>query len=368
MGKSHKKVAIVYDRVNKWGGAERVLLALHELFPKAPLYTSVYNPKKAPWAKVFTVKTSFLQHIPFASSFHEFFAFLMPIAFEQFSFDRYDLVISVTSEAAKGIITKPTTKHICFCLTPTRYLWSGYGDYFVDPIFRFISLPVVAYLRFWDKVAATRPDYYAAISKEVQMRIQKFYGRDSKIVFPPLTLLEKNIDKKRRLSNKNRTQQFFLVVSRLVPYKRIDIAIEACTALSYPLIVVGSGSEERRLKTIAGSSVTFVSGLTDEELVEYYKNCRALIFPGEEDFGLAAVEAQSFGKPVIAYKKGGVAEIVKDGKTGMFFHPQSAVALQGVLKRFSRRRFARRDCQEQVNKFSKDIFKKELLRIFKNII
>src|SRR3990167_8750422 len=152
------KVALVYDRVNKWGGAERVLLALHKIFPDAPLYTSVYDERKAAWEKVFRVKTSFLQNFPFASENHEYYALLMPLAFESFSFDEYDLVISVTSEAAKGIITKPGTRHICYCLTPTRYLWSGYDEYFKNSFFRFISKPIILYLRLWDKKAAKRPD------------------------------------------------------------------------------------------------------------------------------------------------------------------------------------------------------------------
>ena len=157
------KIALVYDRVNKWGGAERVLLALHELFPDAPIYTSVYNPITASWAKTFDVRSSFLQKFPLASIAHELYAVLMPIAFESFSFDQYDLVISVTSEAAKGIITKPKTKHICYCLTPTRYLWSAYDDYFRNPLLRFLSKPVVSYLRTWDKIASQRPDVNVAI-------------------------------------------------------------------------------------------------------------------------------------------------------------------------------------------------------------
>ncbi|MEK7497519.1 MAG: hypothetical protein AAB656_01225 [Patescibacteria group bacterium] len=180
------KTAIVYDRVNKWGGAERVLLTLHEMFPGAPLYTSVYNSKTAPWAAVFPkVYTSFLQNFPFAKNNHELYAILMPIVFESFDFDEYDLVISVTSEAAKGVITKPGTKHICYMLTPTRYLWSGYKEYFKNPLVRFISKPIINYLRSWDKVAAFRPDEIIAISTEVQRRVKKYYNRESKIIFPP---------------------------------------------------------------------------------------------------------------------------------------------------------------------------------------
>jgi hypothetical protein len=167
------KVALVYDRVNKWGGAERVLMALHELFPQAPLFTSVYDKKKASWASQFKVKTSYLQHIPFIRSRHELIPFLMPSAFERLDFAGYDLVISITSESAKGIITKPGTKHISYILTPTRYLWSGYEDYFKKPTFRTVAHPAVSYLRKWDKVAAMRPDEIVSISKEVQHRVKK---------------------------------------------------------------------------------------------------------------------------------------------------------------------------------------------------
>src|SRR5258706_16458730 len=179
------KVALVYDRVNKWGGAERILLALHKIFPNAPLYTSVYDKKRAPWAQVFRVKTSFLQEIPFIKSHHELFPFLMPIAFESFSFDEYDFVISITSESAKGIITRPSTVHLCICLTPTRYLWSGYEEYFKNFFLRFLTKPIVIYLRHWDKTASGRVDEFVAISKEVKKRIKKYYKKKAKLLYPP---------------------------------------------------------------------------------------------------------------------------------------------------------------------------------------
>ena len=182
------KVALVYDRVNKWGGAERVIIALRKIFPDSVLFTSVYKEDRASWARKIPVKTSFLQKIPFASSHHEVFATLMPVAFESFDFSDFDLVISLTSEAAKGIITKPQTKHISIILTPTRYLWSGHKDYFSNPIFRIIIWPVVSYLRFWDKIAARRPDKLIAISETVQSRIKKYYGLESEVIYPPLMM------------------------------------------------------------------------------------------------------------------------------------------------------------------------------------
>lgn len=349
------KVALVYDRVNKWGGAERVLLALHKLFPDAPLYTSVYNPKKAPWADVFTIKTSFLQNLLFATSWHEGYATFMPLAFESFSFEQYDLVISVTSEAAKGILTKPKTLHICYCLTPTRYLWSGYEEYFRNPLNRFLARPAVSYLCAWDRVAAQRPDAYIAISHEVSGRIKKYYERESEVVCPPVTIQPR--------SNRDRIQNlgYFLVVSRLVVYKRIDVVIEACNRLRLPLKIVGTGSEKGRLKSIAGPTIEFLGSLTDNELVGYYKACRALIFSGFEDFGLSIAEAQSFGKPVIALRRGGALEIIREGKTGIFFYPQTINALMKALQSFDEKKFSPDLCIENAQKFSLERFKKAFM-------
>lgn len=365
------KVALVYDRVNKWGGAERFLLALHELFPDASLYTSVYNREKAPWAEVFDVRASFLQGFPLASSAHEFYPLLMPLAFESFSFDEYDLVISVTSEAAKGIITKPKTLHICYCLTPTRYLWSGYEDYFRSKTFRVLSSSVISYLRTWDKIAAQRPDAYIAISKEVQERIKKYYGRESEVIYPPVdtafSSLASSVQFRNKKLNANKLDakrsSYFLVVSRLVPYKRIDIAVKAFNELRLPLKIAGVGSQERSLKRMAGPTIEFLGNLTDSELLGYYKGCRALIFPGYEDFGLTTVEAQSFGKPVIAYGKGGALETVIEGKTGIFFYEQTSNAVIRAVKQFQNSHFDPKDCIEQARKFNKKRFQEEFMAL-----
>lgn len=354
------RVALVYDRVNKWGGAERILLALHELFPDAPLYTSVFNPRQASWARVFDVRTSFLQQIPTARTAHEYFALAMPIAFENFDFSGYDLVISVTSEAAKGIVTLPGTKHICYCLTPTRYLWSGYQEYFANRPFRVLAYPAVSYLRKWDRIAVLRPDVLVAISHEVRSRIKKYYGKDVPVIYPPLA-----IEGKEEVRYKK--GKYFLVVSRMVPYKRIDIAIKACNELLLPLKIVGTGSMMLSLKKIAGPTIEFLGNLTDEELVEYYKGCLALIFPGIEDFGLTILEAQKYGKPVVAYRGGGALETIIDGKTGLFFYPQTIKALMKTLGRFQKRRFDPRLSRKQAALFSKEHFKEEFLALIDDV-
>lgn len=364
------KVALVYDRVNKWGGAERVLLALHEIFPDAPLYTSVYNPNFSSWANVFPkVVPSFLQKIPFAKNWHEGFGWLMPIAFESFSakggFDEYDLVISVTSEAAKGIITKPGTLHICYCLTPTRYLWSGYDIYFKNPILRSLSKPVVLYLRKWDKVAAQRPDVMIAISLEVVKRIKKYYGREAAVIYPPVKLAYSpacRTGREKRTTDSKK--KYYLVVNRLVPYKKAEVVMEAFNQLKWPLVVVGTGSEERRLKSMSKSkNIKFVGEVTDSDLINYYQGARALIMPQEEDFGIVSVEAQAAGVPVIAYKKGGAKDTVIEGRTGLFFDQQTPECLINALYKFDKMTFDGQELLSNAKKFSKERFQTEFKKL-----
>lgn len=353
------KVAIVYDRVNKWGGAERVLLALHKMYPKAPLYTSVYDKKNAQWAKIFRVHTSFLQHIPFVKSHHEFFSFLMPFAFASFSFIKYDLVISVTSEFAKGIRTNGQTKHICICLTPTRYLWSGYHEYFRNNIIRFLASPLIFVLRQWDKHISHFPDKYIAISEEVRKRIKKYYQKESIVIYPPIPKLP-------RIKNSSLFEkEYFLTVSRLSPftqYKRVDLAVRAATILDASLVVVGDG-DSAYYRKMSGPTVHFTGKVTDEQLALYYSNCKALVFPGKEDFGLTMAEALSYGKPVIAYKAGGALEIVKQGKTGTFFERQTVASLSRVLKRFRERSYNSSTCKKEAVKFSETTFEKNIKRV-----
>ena len=363
------KVALIYDRVNKWGGAERVLLALHEVFPKADLFTAVYSPSKAKWAKVFPkVVPSFLQKIPFANSNHEFLGTLTPIAFETFDFAGYDLAISVTSEAAKGIITRPGTVHICYCLTPTRYLWSA-RDYYFDkppakfrfiPFFKYISRPLVKHLKTWDKMAAQRPDKMIAISTAVKERIKKYYQRDAHVIFPP-------VDTNKFTPKGEKKGNCYLVVSRLIPYKRVDLAIAAFNKLGLPLLIVGSGSEEGRLKKLAKRNIKFAGEVSDEKLVDYYRRSKALIFPQEEDFGIAAVEALASGTPVIAFKAGGALDIVIPGTTGIFFTRQSVNSLISAVRKFQRLKFNPESLRGSTEAFSKERFKKEFLKTVHNL-
>jgi len=356
------KTAIVYDRVNKWGGAERLLLSLNKIFPEAPLYTSLYSAKEAPWAKAFPrVFPSFLQKIPGALNNHDKLALLMPLAFESFDFREFDLVISVTSEAAKGIITHPNTRHLCICLTPTRYLWSGYDDYF-NTSMKSVSKIAVDYLRNWDKVAAQRPDTIIAISKEVQERIKKYYGRESIVIYPPAGELKIN-----NLKLKINTHDYFLIVSRLVPYKKVDLAIKVFNELDLPLVIVGTGSEERKLKQISKKNIIFTGRLTESELANYYYRSKALVFSQKEDLGLVSLEAQNFGKPVIAFYGGGAKETVINNKTGVFFYTQSARELKKAVERFLKMKFSEKVIKKNSARFSEKRFKIELLKRIKNV-
>jgi glycosyltransferase involved in cell wall biosynthesis len=355
------KVAIVYDRVNKWGGAERVLLTLHELFPEAPLYTAVYDAKKAPWARVFPkVVPSFLQKIPFLNKKHEFISYLTPLAFESFNFSEYDLVISVTSESAKGIVVRG--RHICYCLTPTRYLWSSYDFYFRNPFLKIISKPVVNYQRNWDFLAAQRPNELIAISTAVQKRIKKYYQRKSQIVFPPVDLSK--FDSQKTYSKKD----YYLLVSRLVPYKKVNLAIEAFNRLGKKLIVVGTGSQSLRLKYLAKRNISFIKNPSDSELAKLYGEAKALIFPQEEDFGIVALEAQAMGTPVIAFEKGGATDTVISGKTGIFFEKQTVGSLIKAVADFEKMKFEQKEVKANAQRFSKEFFKQSLLRIIENTL
>lgn len=344
------KVALVYDRINKMGGAERVLLCLHQLFPEAPLYTAVYDAEKASWAKVFEVIPSFMQKIPLAKNHHELFPWLTPLAFESLDFSSYDVVISITSAEAKGIITKPETLHICYCLTPTRYLWSHVKEYTLPFWLQFLR----SKLRIWDQVASSRPDYYLAISKNVATRIKKYYRREAKVIYPGVDL-----KKWQMVKGKWQIGKYYLIVSRLVPYKKIDLAVKVFNKLKWPLVVVGTGSEENKLKKLAKKNIRFLGHLTDEEILSYYQNCQALIFPGEEDYGLTVLEAQACGRPVIAYQAGGALETIKKGQTGEFFFPQTEKALEEALRKFNRKKYAKSACRRQAEKFQKKAFEKK---------
>lgn len=321
--KKKPSIALVYDRVNTpFGGAEKVLLALHELYPQAPLYTAVYEPALAGWATHLNVKPSFLQQWRWATRHHRWLAFLMPLAFESFDLSAFDIVISISSAEAKGVITKPHQLHLSYLLTPTRYLYSHREEYLTSlpQLVRPLAKLALAYLTWWDQVAAQRPDVIIPISELVQKRVERYYQRTSEpVLYPPIALDAKLSSAK----TSKATEPHYLVVSRLVEYKRVDLAIAACHRLQRPLTIVGEGPAKPKLEALvaqpgAESLVTFLDRVPAEELSKLYQSHSALLMPGLEDFGITALEAVAAGLPVIVHRESGAAELIEEGKTG--FH------------------------------------------------
>ncbi len=351
-----KKTVLVYDRINKIGGAERILAALYELYPKSPLYSAVYHSQKATWANDWDIHPSFVNKLLFAKSTHELYPWLMPLAFESFVFNDVDMVVSVTSAEAKGIVSKPETLHVCYCLTPTRYLWHDHARHIalLPKLLQHVSYPVFHYLRKWDRIASQRPDFMLAISKTTQQRIRKYYQRESDVIYPPV-----DVDKysKKRNSRKNLPfAKYYLVVSRLVAYKNVELAIRACNQLKKHLIIVGTGLQMRILRSIAGPTIYFAGQLTDDDLVLYYQNCSALLFPQQEDFGITVVEAQAAGKPVIAYNQGGATETIIEGRTGIFFSQPTVNSLVAAIQIFEDISFDSKNCKTNAKRFNKSRF------------
>ncbi|MDP3963899.1 MAG: glycosyltransferase, partial [bacterium] len=326
------KVALVHDYLTELGGAERVLEALCELFPHAPIYTLIYDEKATNGLfKHRRIHTSFLQKLPWSRTRHRNYAWLMPVAIEQFDLGRYDLVISDSASYAKGIVTKPHTVHISYCHTPIRYAWDDSHRYVKEfglpPILRSFVPFFLNYLRVWDKEASLRVDAFIANSSFVRDRIRKYYRVDADVIHPPVDV--EFFGKTERAEKK-----YFLAAGRLVAYKRFDLAVRAFNELKLPLIVAGEGPELNRLKAIAGPTIAFKGRITDAELREIYAGARALVFPQEEDFGITAVEAMATGTPVIAFRGGGALEHLAEGETGLFFDYERPGTLARTVERF----------------------------------
>ncbi|MEK7452911.1 MAG: glycosyltransferase [Patescibacteria group bacterium] len=353
------RVALVHDYLTQYGGAERVLEVFCEIYPDAPIYTLIYDEKlvqeKFPGRKIYP---SFLQKVPFAKKRHRSFLVLMPLAIEQFDFSKYDLVISDTASYAKGVITLPSTRHICYCHTSTRYAWDDSHKYIRDfPFPGFIKkfIPYfMTYIRTWDFQASQRPDFYLANSNFVAQRILKYYKQEAQVAHPPVDIF------KFYPSENKGNESYFLMVGRLLSYKRFDLAISAFSKIGLPLKVIGDGPERKKLERIAGDNIEFLGALNDEDLKGYYQKAKALIFPQEEDFGIVPLEAMACGRPVIAYKKGGAKETVLDYQTGIFFNNQTEDDLIDALKRFDNLNFDSKFIRCHAEKFSKDIFKEKI--------
>ena len=329
------KVALVHDYLTQYGGGERVLEVLSGMFPEAPIYTLVYDEKAT--GGVFRgkdIRTSFLQKLPFTKRHHRMFPLLMPLAVEQFDLAEFDVVISLSASFAKGIITKPGTRHINYCLTPTRFLWDDSHRYIREsyswwPVRKLLPF-LISYLRMWDKEAAYRVDEFVGISKFVQERIKKYYESDSKLIYPPVDTGKYHISETQ--------DDYFLMVGRLVGYKRFDLAVKAFSAMELPLKIIGDGPELRKLKALSSNAknIEFLGLVSDYKMPEIYARAQAVIFPQEEDFGLVPLEAMASGRPVIAYRAGGALETIVEGETGIFFDEQTEIDISLAIGNFHR--------------------------------
>lgn len=385
--KTHKelKVALVYDRVNTpYGGAEKLLLLLHKLFPQAPLYTSLYHPKKAPWANIFTVKTCFLNKIPLLRNRHQFLAFLMPLAFESFDFSEFDLVISISSAEAKGIITKPQTKHLSYLLTPPRYLYSYKKFYLKNnlifnlPIIKTIARALLRYLTYWDQIAINRPDKIIPISQLVKHRVKKYYRKKTLEPIYPAVIEQPEKKSLNRVTKKNKDETkktnsksgYLLLVSRLVPYKKIDLAIKACQEINQKLIIVGIGREKKFLKKIIYKPklIKLIGNTSKENLDKLYKNCIAVIMPGEEDFGIVALEALSYKKPVIINSQSGVAELLEDRKSALLLKKADLQDIKSRILEVKKYDFSPAIMDRCLTEHNQVLFKKQFMQAVKNIL
>ncbi|MBM3204516.1 glycosyltransferase family 4 protein [Candidatus Uhrbacteria bacterium] len=351
------KVAFVHDYLIQDGGAERVLLALHELFPHAPIFTLLHNRERAHARfKQLPIQTSRLNDFPLAPRHYEWYLPFMAQAVEQFDFHGYDVVISSSSSFAKGVICPPQTLHICYCHTPTRFLWHDRNDYvqglkhsrFVKSILPFY----LHHLRQWDHVAAERPDLYITNSATSQARIKRYYQRPSVVIHPPVDV--ETIP----LSTKRGT--YWLAGGRLVSYKRFDLVVKAFSKLHLPLKIYGEGPEERTLRRLAGPKTEFLGHIDEGTKIELYQNAIGYLYPQMEDFGISAVEAMAAGRPVIAYRQGGATETVIPGVTGEQFEVQCWEDIANIVLRFDPSRYTPQRIREHAEQFSKTRFKTQI--------
>ncbi len=362
------RVAIVHDWLVNYGGAERVVEALLSLYPDADIYTLVYDEKKM--GKIFPkekVHTSFIQKWPFATKLYTKYLKYMPKAFESFDLSKYHLVISSSSSCAKGVITPPLVPHIAYIHTPMRYAWDQYFSYKNNSgrLTRFFMNKWMPNIRLWDYVSSQRIDTITCNSNYIARRIKKYWNKDSTVIYPP-------VDTQRLCPNNKESEDFYVVFSRFVPYKKIDIAIEACGHMGKKLVVIGSGSQEKELKAIAAKYpkdlITFTGRISDDEVKDYLQRCKALIFCAEEDFGIIPVEVQACGRPVIAYEHGGALETVVSTKTGIFFGHQTPDSIERAITRFEKISVNSDDCVENAKRFSKERFCREFKQIVDNTL
>jgi glycosyltransferase involved in cell wall biosynthesis len=352
------KTAIIHYWLVGMRGGEKVLQTLCDVFPAAEIFTHVYRPSAVSAAlNSRTIRTTFINRLPFAATQYQKYLPLMPLALEQLDLRDYDLVISSESGPAKGVITRPDALHVCYCHTPMRYAWSMYHDYLAEanPFVRSVMPWVMHRLRQWDFQAAARVDAFAANSRYVARQIEKYYRRDAEVIYPPVET--------DRFAPSDEVEDFYLCVGQLVRYKRVDLAIAAVNALGRRLVVIGDGKDAAYLRQMAGPTVTFL-GRQDETVIgRHYATCRALIFPGKEDFGIVPVEAMASGRPVLAFGAGGALETVVEGTTGLFFQEQTLASLIATILEFEARahEFSSSRLVEHAKRFAPSVFRQHIV-------
>ena len=357
------KIALVHDYFIQMGGAERVAIAMHDSFPAAPMYTTVALPHRLPQRlRGADLRTSAMQWLPgIEHRFRQYFM-LYPLAVEHFDLSEYDLIFSSSSGYAKGVRRGPNAIHVCYCHTPMRWAWR-YEDYVARERFGGVArsaLPLFMWgLRKWDLRAAQQPNYYIANSHLVAQRIKQIYGRDAVVIPPPI-----DVD---RFQPTEEVDDYYLVLSRLVPYKRIDLAIEACKRLSRRLVIIGDGPDRKRLEKLAGPKTEFLGRQPDSRINHYASRCRALLFPGEEDFGMVPLEVNAAGRPVIAFRGGGAVETVVEGVTGVFFETPESTALVEAIENFESRSWDQLELRKHAEKFDQRVFAFRVLQFLGSV-
>lgn len=360
------KIALVHDWLSNLGGAERVLVELHKIFPEAPIYTLFANKKFiSKYLPDANIVVSRLNSVPFINKLYKYFLILMPSTIESYDLSDFDVVISSSVIFSKGLVLGLKTKHICYCYSPTRFLWDRHTDYENKSWQSNIGRHV---LRIWDRQSADRVDTFVAISEHVKNRIKKYYRKDAKVIYPPLIFSHRKTEI--QSCDDQRFKDYFLIVSRLFPHKNIDIAIEAFNRLNLPLLIVGDGPQYKNLRSkIENKKIKFAGFVPDEELPNYYQNCKAFIMPQEEDFGLTPLEAMSFGKPVLALRQGGATETILEGQTGEFFDDPIPEGLADGIRRLNEN-YKNYDPEFIIShalKFSPDKFRKEMVNLINGI-
>lgn len=356
------KVVLVHDWLTGQRGGEKVLEVFAEIFPEAPIYTLFHFPgSQIKEIETKTIVTSFLQCWPFLKRKYRFYLPLFPLASELFDLQEYDFVISSSHCVAKGVIPHPDSLHICYVHSPVRYAWNQYFPYFsaakLNLFSRIFIPPIIHYLRLWDESSSQRVDHFIANSRNVARRIQKYYRRQAEVIRPPVdTQFFQPLDGQ---------EDYYLIVSALVPYKRLELAIEAFNRKGEPLKIVGQGPDYKKLKKMARANIEFLGSLDTDDLLSVYQRARALILPGEEDFGITSLESQACGVPVIAYGRGGAIETVIEEKTGLFFRDQSVESLLDVLDKFKGFEFNKTKVRENALEFSRDKFKVHVSAYFR---